>query len=632
MKCNRIWSLFLAFVMAAMVVSCRGVQPDGPDTGGDGPGDEEEPVDPDANSSASYESIIYLTAREDLNPVTREINSHREFIDRSIFSPIYGTYVTLARDVTFWDIPLYPRLVRCNDGTWLMSYHYGDAGATAGNQVMYLRSTDLIGWKPATGSGSTVPYLFEGGGSKPLYAGAYLLRLSDGRIMAAASYRKNDIPGGDYHYTNDDNGIAIKYSSDNGRTWTSEQRVNVGTNWEPFILETEGGQIQIYYTDCNHVKTGIWKGPAAYGGSGVGMIYSDDKGRTWRPGTQDHIHVIRQMLDYKGGYALYTDQMPTVVTLNGGKRLAAALESDMGAARGRSDYSISLAYSDGNGDWDMPDGDGDIPSDRRNAVFKGCAPHLVTFPSGETLLTYNTDRFCMRIGNETAREFGEEQPVFGAYGESKGYWGTACRISDHSFVACTGGSGNVLQIGQFYLNHAIKSSFDAPTVDGGNGDWSVNEALLLCSKGPVSASLRCAHNAAYMYFIVEVPDANLSSTDYFQVFLSPYSGQSLTEKTIRIKGNAEGLIETDVFRGDWKKTPCAVKYVARYEGSLNDSSDSDAGYIAEFSIPRKMLEVSDGRILINFALRDYDNSPTSDDCISPVSESTTARWMPVYGL
>lgn len=574
------------------------------------------------NTSVSESSELILTSFDQLNR-TQKINSHKGVIERSRFTPIYGTFNTVDSRLTKFSIPLYPRLVRADDGTWLLTFHYGDGGASAGNEVLMMKSRDLIDW-------SAAEYLYQCSGGKPFYAGAHLLRLSDGRIMAAAAYRRTT---GDYHYTFDDNGIVLRFSSDNGLTWTGDQRINVGTNWEPFAVELPTGRIQIYYTDCNHVITDIWTGPGAYGGSGIAMIYSDDGGKTWIPGNQSHLHVIRQEIDYKSNYHLYTDQMPAVVVLNDGSRLAAAMESDAGIAKGRSDFHISFAYSETADSWGSDMDSGDAPADRSNMVFKGSAPFLVTFPSGETVLTYNSDCFFMRIGDENARNFGEEKLVFEADSESKGYWGSAARVSDHILVACVGGANNVLQIGQFYLNHAIEAKASDITLDGHSSDWEENkDSFVLCSKGPVSASMRVAQDDERIYFVVEVPDRNLSSGDYFQVFLSPSGSTSLTEKSIRIRGNAEGLLESGIFSGYWKKKPLSVKYHARYDGTLNDGSDTDNGYIAEFSIPKESVHIDSGQILSNFSLKDSDNSSTSEDSLSPVSATSTESWLPILGL
>src|SRR5690606_34025461 len=151
---------------------------------------------------------------------------------------------------------------------------------------------------------------------------------------------------------------------------------------------------------------------------GTALIVSNDNGLSWTPSLgSDPQRVIRQKFGEQGSVGLYTDQMPGVIQLNDGHRLAAAVESYNNA----SNYYLSLAYSNSDGQWPDLSEDEEGPNDRDNYVFAGAAPSLAQFPSGETILSYNSEsNYRLRIGDTGAGNFGEPYTPFG----KTGYWGT----------------------------------------------------------------------------------------------------------------------------------------------------------------------------------------------------------------
>ena len=88
------------------------------------------------------------------------------------------------------------------------------------------------------------------------------------------------------------------------------------------------------------------------------MIVSTDNGATWSPGLdQTPYRVIRQhWYNSDKDATLYTDQMPVVVRLNDGDRLAAVVESSVSCVNGNTSYAISFAYSDSEGQWPRLEG------------------------------------------------------------------------------------------------------------------------------------------------------------------------------------------------------------------------------------------------------------------------------------
>lgn len=118
--------------------------------------------------------------------------------------------------------------------------------------------------------------------------------LNDGTIMSISStYAKN--MGSYFLSVFNVCGLYVKYSYDNGKTWTNEQKIFTGTCWEPSILQLKSGEIQVYFTQVSHVQYMNGYYPSNYPNywipilsnqsqsTGVGMISSLDGGKTWTP-------------------------------------------------------------------------------------------------------------------------------------------------------------------------------------------------------------------------------------------------------------------------------------------------------------------------------------------------------------
>ena len=586
------------------------------------------------DSKPLLDETLEIMSAPDMNRGTAVLNSHAELLDRSILSPIGGTYVKLDESVTKEAKPVYPRFIRTDDGDFLMFYHAGvttSSGGTswAGNECQYMRSSDLVNWtweKKLFSAYSMTDC--TGKANKRVYAGANMVRLSGGDILTVASTRAVS----NYRDRNADNGLAVRISPDNGKTWGTEQIIYVGTNWEPMPVVLPSGRIHIYYTDSKKLTPGAF-GDKEVVSSGTSYIWSDDNGKTWNGGSNtasEHIPAFAQVRYEYGAQLIMTDQMPAVIPLNGSRILAAAAESFIGGASYTS--YISMAYSDNDGSWGTPDSRGVLPEDRNSNFIRGCAPYLVQFPSGETVLAYNKDNvFYMRQGNALAMNFGAETKVFNqGSGTGNGFWGTLYCIDSHRMAAGIGGSGGVLQVGQFYLNHSIAASTHDVVMDGSNTDWSnTDEALYICSIENAKASLRCSRKGEYVYFAFDVKDEDISSDDYVSLYLSDSSENTLSSTSVRITASCKGLKESCRYSsGDWTAGSSDVKVSTRYNGTPDNSSDADKGYVVEIAIPAAKLPLSSGTLLANASLHDGN----LDGSIVPVTGNSTTKWMIINSL
>lgn len=585
-------------------------------------GDDDKPV--------GKRQTLQFTPIEELNAGEAKLNSHAGLTGRSTLSPIADTYVQLGKDVTNEDKPVYPRFAKTGSGDYMMFYHYGNESTWAGNECEYLRSNDLVSW---TNYKKLFPVYAitdcTGKSNKRGYAGPHPLLLANGDLMVVAATRAIS----SYRDRNADNGLSIRISHDGGNSWDEEKIVFVGTNWEPMPLQLSSGRIQIYYTDSKKLF-----GSSAFGAgqevisTGSSYIYSDDNGKTWQPSDplNGHLRAFAQVRYRNGDEIVLTDQMPAVIELAGTKKLAAAAESFIGGSK--YETYISLAYSDENGNWGSPDSDGVLPKDRKDKVFLGCAPYLVQFPSGETVLSYNQNSyFYMRQGNENAEGFGDAIKVFAQTAATgKGFWGSMYCFDSHRMVAGVGGS-NVIQVGQFYLNHSITAANHAVKMDGNNTDWkTTDEALYLCSLGATKSTVRCSADADKVYFLFDVVDKDISKDDYVQIFFSNPEKSELSSGAVRVKASYLGLKTAGPYAGGWRESDIGAEVASSYDGTPGLNVDEDHGYVVEIAVPRKSLPIKDGELLVNPVLFDIKNG--GEDAIVPTADKSTEKWICVSGL
>lgn len=543
----------------------------------------------------------------------------------SVLTYVGDSYVQLPQTVTEMEMPIYPRFIKTTDGRYLMFYHAGNTDSWAGTNCAIAESSDLKNWK-------FVRQIFpiqrnvQGHYDNIItryYAGAHPVRLADGRLMAVASYRGST----DMRHRLLDNGLALRFSSDEGATWTQEVRINVGTNWEPRPLLLPSGRVLVYYTDsCPFIDKGIWD--SAIVSSGVSYIYSDDNGRTWLPEDplNDHLHAFRQLRDSKDGQNVYTDQMPGVICLKGSDGvLVGTGESNLAKCSSTTtNYWVCLAYSGKNGDWGSPDARGDMPPDRINAAYKGASPTIEQFPSGEVVLTYNNNNiFYMRLSDDTARHFGEQERFFGTTGiMGRGFWGS-CLPDGHVLVAGVGGSGGAsglgypLQVGQYYLNHDIYAASHSVKVDGNNREWPASgQALFVGSRDSMHATLRTSVSDGRLYFLAEVENPSWkdgSSEAYLSVLLSSSGAEALSDGDLSVKVSFDGKVRTSVWRTGWfsagVETSCAV-------------SSGSGWTLAEFSIPLSACPFAGSSLKLNFGLADSQGIQS----VRSLTDTDTSLW------
>ncbi|MDR1720108.1 MAG: hypothetical protein LBR67_08350 [Dysgonamonadaceae bacterium] len=565
-------------------------------------------LDPDSGGVGQSQTL-QLTPVGKLNQGTPVINSHADVTARSSLKMDYRSYVEIGSSQVQVAAPVYPRVKKMANGRYILFYHNNQIGADS----YYVRSSDLLTWTGGDRVFARYSIIDQSGASNERrFSNCNGLVLANGDVLAVASYRAN----ANYKTLKKDNGLILRRSTDNGETWSNPVEIYQGTNWEPHLLQLPSGEIHCYFTES---RTDI----ADYN-SGVGLIISNDNGYTWTPSFgNEPYRVIRKKFGEKDGVGLFTDQMPGVIKLNNSNQLVAALETYYDGVY----YHISMAYSDNNGQWPHLTINEEGPADRHNFIYLGAAPSLAQFPSGETLLSYNaSSRFTLRLGDATARTFGEAYDPF----PKTGYWGTLEPIDAHQIIGSMHTSG-ALMLARFILNHRIVATHRTVNVDGNNSEWSTtDDALFVGEKSQAQATLRCSCDNDNIYFLVEVLDQAISQDDDVNIFLSPITATGdLNSDARRIKVAYSGLKSTDIYAGGWRTTDMNVSVKGAYDGTLSDNSDSDNGYLIEIAIPRSQLNLSSGTLLVNFALFD---SQGGEDAICNTASKSLATWIPISGL
>lgn len=609
----------LALLAAVSLASCKA---EGPDDGG--------------KQIPSESTKLTLTPFEKLNASADAVNSHKDDWAQSVLTLNYRSIVNVGASVLGTSSPSYSRIVKLADGSYILTAHDSYSGGN-GSTVYWATSQDLVHWTPQGklfASRSVVNA--RGQEATRLYTNGFGKMLSNGDVLMFASFRTT----GTYSFWKwrDDQGIEMRRSTDNGKTWSEPYEVYRGPNWEAIMLEDGDGELELYFSESRPWISGSH--------SGTSMVRSTDGGRTWLPGLgKEPYRVIRHTwYDAHQDKWLFTDQMPGLIILNDSKCKAGVFESAHDYPVGGSvNFCISFAWSPEDGNWNYIEGeekDGtglDVktakvgPVDRKIDVWNGSAPSLLQFPSGETVVSYGQDWYqWLRIGDSRARNFGDA----GKYLPAKGSWSSILLDGTHELITHMRNSTDGKNVGvilcKLALNHRIAASSHKVVIDGGNSDWvNADDALFAGSKCQAQATLRCAADADNIYFLVECRDDNVSKDDYVQLFIAPSDAAKLNAQTLRVKVGLNGLRNQGVYAGNWIEKDFGANAVVRYDATLSDASDVDNGWLAEICVPRSSVKVVDGKVKVNLALFDMEGG---EDAIVSTGEKNPQKWITVTGL
>lgn len=259
----------------------------------------------------------------------------------------------------------YPRMCRISDDTVAVVYENGYGSTVirySGDEGRNWSDPDTLFRGFTVGSGRDSAFVWV---SNP-----ELIRLAGGELLAACNYRPQK--PGVYPFE-----IVIRRSTDAGVSWSPPQTVyRAGKSfgdgcWEPSFLELPNGDVHIYFSN-----EGVFTESDE---QDIEVLISHDGGVSWEPET-------RQVC-FRAGKR---DGMP-VACLVGDEILVSVEDNRIG------EFKPSVVRNPVGACWqkpvlaDSPLREPALREPLHDTVYAG-APYIITLPTGETALSYQTTR------------------------------------------------------------------------------------------------------------------------------------------------------------------------------------------------------------------------------------------------
>ena len=535
----------------------------------------------------------------------------------------------------------YPRVKKVRDDLYLLLYHYGELGL----HMYYATSRDGVNW-------NTPQVLYRGQdhmftytepakngdtslvGKTQNYAAVNpdAVVLQNGEILCVFAERA---PSG-YRIYADLCGLFLlrgKVTASGGIQWSKPTKIYTGTNWEPFIMQRDDGQIEIYFSSSvTYIAKYCFD--KAKRSSGTGLIVSKDGGYTWTPdvqaGDKNYYRptvVYQQAIGEKkapnGETAMYfSGQMSSVVQLYNGKSMIAVEVHGL-----NNKYTISLATSEAGGNWKDLGITEEGPSTMMKDVFTGAAPYLARFKSGEVYLTYTNKGLKGRMAKADGTAVSSKE--FTAVPGAAGSWGSTEIVGSHAVLSTApvvNGDKRGVKIVRSYLNHRINAPKTAVTVDGYTNDWDNIEntdALFVGSESQAQITLRAAHDDENVYFLVSRLDDFMTSSDAVMVCIG--AGETAD---YRVVVGVDGSVSIDHYSAGAKQSSITGgTAVVKVLGTLNNNEDTDEGCVYEIAVPKSAVGLTGAKSFkVRPVLTNKDSNNVILDTLTGVTAYSTALW------
>ena len=559
-------------------------------------------------------------------------------LDRTTFTELSSAAQTTAHAYRY-DTAYYTRTVKVNDNLYLLLFGYGQYGV----HLYYATSTDGVTWGDSAvmynAGAAANNFTYEDGalaGTTDTYyaVNADACVLDDGTILCVYSRRPNK--GYAYNDYTGLNTIELVRGTVNGTavTWSSPVSIYHGNNWEPDIIVRKNGDVEVYWSHSAPMLD-IYGYQSYKRSSSVGMITSSDGGKTWTPNVTaddtNHYAAKRIYQQYVGDMTIdgeevpfFSGQMPGVVELTNG-RIMMVCEVEPMAKDG---MTISAAFSDENGNWRDLAIDEEGPDTSENSVFKGAAPTLTRFASGEVLLTYNAavtaadgakGVLFTRVLNKEGSNIASATPVdfFGTTdGGTSGFWSSSYAVDSHtailsmSYISTTQPDDlaegdtphRMIYVGKGRLNHTVNALHKNMVADGNLQEWKqCTEALFVGSDSAVQATFRFAYDSENVYVAIDRTDSSNNKLDTQYVMIA----------------TSDGYVKAEISYGDYTLP----------DGVRGGTKNAVGGRVYELAFDRAALGLTDDHVRVCVGVTDYANG--TDDIINGVDITDTSTWLKV---
>ena len=538
----------------------------------------------------------------------------------------------------------YPRITKVKDNLYLMTFNYSQTG----QHIYYTTSTNGTTWADpkllyASSSAANANTYTTGSlaGTSDQFFGATADHcvLNDGTILCV--YSRRAVKGyGSNEYTGLHT-IEVVRGTVSGTTitWGTPASVYHGHSWEPEIIQRSNGDIEIYWSHSAPMIH-LYGFNDTIRSSGVAMISSSDGGYTWTPeitAAGENNYAGKRIYQYNAGqYTLdngtkvnyYHGQMPGVVELSNGKMMVVAETR----TTSRSYHMISAAYSGANGVWKELGIDEAGPTDVKEDNFKGAAPTLMKFDSGELLLTYNANRvgsnmMYSRLLNKTGSDIAtayELNPFYTTSETDSGFWSASAPVDSHTAILAMsykkyqgaapetvenedGTTSEVLHnttvIGKVRLNHTINAVKKNMVADGNLQEWkNITDALFVGSlSADVQATYRFAYDDDYIYVAIDRTDKSNNKEDTNYVLVA----------------TSTGSVKAEISYGEYTLP----------DGVTGGTKNAAGGRVYELCFDRAALGLTGDYIRVNPGFTDAATGV--DDRINGTTLSDTSTWLKI---
>lgn len=521
----------------------------------------------------------------ELNRKAETVNSHEGETTRSGLETDFRSSIILTKEHLGIDYLEYPRIKILPDGSYILFYQSRDQKTNKDHDGVFTAfSKDGRNWTPGPAVWEKIPVTDpEGAPNTRYYATCDAILLQNGDILAFAQFRLGE-KSLKYRKTW---GLAMKRSSDLGKSWGEETVLFRDRVWEPLPIQLPSGEIQLYVTHTNH----DWELPL----TDITLLRSFDNGYTWTTYSpamrfiDGFSKADRKSVDMPAPETEetkhFTSQMPAAVLLNDGKTMLVAHESVHILDKPKKDGSkrhlmLTLGWNSASWPQGQLKGYQEGPEEIVKNFVGGSAPSLVQFTSGETAFSYTGNWWYMRTGNERGSDI-PDNPFFCPM-KLFARWGALTIEDDHTVLATSASvhkeNGNVKKIrdivvASLRLNHRITAQSFTPSVNGDNADWKdVDEALFLGSESQAQCAFRFAQDKKNLYVLVDCLDSELAQGDKLELYFS--DGQDpMSIESVGLEAQGPGEIALK----PRKKTTMTAK---AYPGE---------GYVAEICIPKSSI-------------------------------------------